>query len=522
MSAPWPDLPRWRLSAAGLALVAAFAVLAGRFWHPYYGFTKFVQLDEADQKSAIHEIREHPVFAYRGFNGYDGAAYTQLAFHPLLDSAELKPALDNLPYRARRILGSALAWLLAGGQPERIARTYAALNLGVWLALAALLWRVLPVTDALSWVAWAGVLFSAGALHSVRLALTDLLAVTLVTASLWLGERGRGKGALGMLAAAGLARETALAGIVALWRGPRHSPRAWLGNFLRTGVVTLPLLVWMIYVRWRAGAADQGLGNFTWPVVAWLEKWSETAADYVRHPEFRGLITTTLFATIALTAQAAYLLRRPRWSDGWWRAGLAGVVMMAMLGTAVWEGHPGAVTRVLLPMSVAFAVLVVRERANWGWVATGSLTVFSGVLALWQVPHEPRELAAGRFSGGAFVAQIEDGWFGIERQKYAVWSWAANEGTLNLETSPRATAPLRVRLKVNAITPREIEVRCGGAVLFRGNVTSQSAWLDLPAVPAVAPGRLRLELRSVAPPLPESNQPGARALGFALHGVELR
>src|SRR5262249_34867587 len=111
--------------AAGLAIVG-FAWLAGRFWHPYYGFTKFVQLDEADARNGIHEIREHPVFAYEGFNGYDGAAYTQIAFHPLLDAPELQPALGNVPYRARRILGSALAWLVAGGNPARIANVYAA------------------------------------------------------------------------------------------------------------------------------------------------------------------------------------------------------------------------------------------------------------------------------------------------------------------------------------------------------------------------------------------------------------
>ena len=167
------------LAAAALAVIA-FALLAGRFWHPYYGFTKFVQLDAADARSGIPEIREHPVFAYDGFNGYDGAAYTQIAFYPLLDSPDLQPALGNVPYRARRILGSALAWVLAAGNPARIANTYAALNLAVWLVLAVTLWRVLPVRDARSWLAWAGVMFSAGALHSVRLALTDLLAATLV------------------------------------------------------------------------------------------------------------------------------------------------------------------------------------------------------------------------------------------------------------------------------------------------------------------------------------------------------
>jgi hypothetical protein len=522
MSALRSSLLRWRWQAAGLGLVAAFAVLAGRFWHPHYGFTRFVQLDAADRQTAIRELREYPVFYYEGFNGYDGAAYTQIAFHPLLAAPELQTAIDNLPYRARRILGSALAWLLAGGDPARIAHTYAALNLGVWLLLAAVLWRVLPVTDARSLAAWAGVLFSAGALHAVRLALTDLLATALVTMALWLGEKGRPRTALGALAAAGLARETALAALVALWQGPWRSARAWTGNLVRTGLVALPLLAWMLYVRWRIGAGNQGLGNLTWPVVGWVEKWGETVTDYARHPEFGWLITTTLLATIGLTVQAAFLLRRPRWKNGWWRAGLTGVALMVMLGTAVWEGHPGAATRVLLPMTVSFAVVAVRAGASWRWIAAGSLPVFSGVLALWHVPPAALELDAGRIAGGSYVAKIGDGWYGLEEGRGATWAWSAGPATLVVETSPRATTPLRLRLNVRAFTPRTLEVREGDTILFRGPVTTSYTWIDLPALVPRQQGQLHLELRSPEPPVPENTQPGSRGLAFALRAIEGR
>jgi len=521
MSTLWRGFLRWRWQAAGLGLVAAFAVLAGRFWHPYYGFTKFVQFDEYDARSGISEVRAQRIFVYPGFSGYDGGAYTQLAFHPLLDSPELERAIDNLPYRARRILGSALAWMLAGGDPARIATTYAGLNLAVWLVLAAVLWRVLPVTGERSWVAWAGVMLSAGVLHSVRLALTDLLATTLFVTALWLGERGLAKTALGILAISGLARETALAGVVGLWRGPWNSPRSWLGNGLRSVVVALPLLAWTVYVRLKTGATDQGLGNFTWPLVAWLEKWGETVVDYVRHPEFSWLITTTLLATVALTVQAAYLIRRPQWCDGWWRAGAGGVVMMALLGTAVWEGHPGAATRVLLPMSVAFAVLAVRARAGWGWIAAGSLSVFSGVLVLWEVPNDPREIAAGRSAVGAYIVQVQSGWHGVERRGRAAWSWAETRGEIVITPAQRGAAARQVRLRVRAITPREIEVRDGEHVLWHGGVGLQPEWIEVSAPPR-EDGRFQLELRTAAAPQREHSRPGARALGFALSGVEVR
>jgi hypothetical protein len=520
MTQLWPELRRWRIAAAGLAAVAAFLILAGRFWHPYYGFTKFVQLGEQDAQRGIHEIRDYPVYAYPGTHSYDGAAYVQIAFHPSLRSPELEGAIGNVPYRARRILGSALAWTLAGGTPSRIAGIYAGLNLAVWLAFAFLLWRVLPVVDARSWLAWAGVLFSAGALHSVRLALTDLLAATLLTGALALGERGRAGGAVGLLAAAGLARETALGAVAGLWRGPWNSARAWTRNLAIAAAVALPLVAWMTYIRWKAGSADQGFGNFAWPLMGWIEKWPATLAEYRQHPNFRWLTITTLLATIGLTVQAVFLLRRRRDESAWWRAGLASVALMAIVGTAVWEGHPGAVTRVVLPLGIAFAVLAVRERAGWAWLAGASLTVFSGVLALWHVPADEHEVAAGRYAYGAYVARVDSGWFGVERLRRNAWAWSGERGNLVIDTSRRGSLPMRVRLKLGAITPREIEVRAGTAVVWRGLVGEKPAWIEIPSVPRER-GRIVLAITSAVAPVRESAAPEARALGFALHGVQL-
>ena len=36
---------------------------------------------------------------------------------------------------------------------------------------------------------------------------------------------------------------------------------------MRAGLSLLPLLLWILYIRWKVGPADQGFGNFTWPVV---------------------------------------------------------------------------------------------------------------------------------------------------------------------------------------------------------------------------------------------------------------
>lgn len=520
MNAPWiAALLRRRIVLAGWVLALGFAVLAGRFWHPHYGFTRFIQLDEADRRSGIREMRENPVFWYAGENGYDGAAYAQIAFHPTLDSEELKAAVGHLSYRARRILLGALAWALSAGDPARIAGTYAALNLAVWAALALLLWRILDVSDARGLVAWAGVMFSAGALHSVRLALTDLLAATLAAWAVSAGERGRGGPAAVLIGAAGLARETALTAVAALWR-PKAGTTIGRG-FRLAGLAVVPLALWLGYVRWRLGPADQGFGNFTWPVVAWIDKWVEVIAAFPRHPDFRWLVTTTFLATVGLTAQAAYVLRRARPDDAWWRLGAAQVLLMALLGTAVWEGHPGAATRVLLPLGIVFAVLAVRDRASWRWLVAGGLVVFAGVEALRDVPAAPREISAGRFTGGSYSARLADGWHGREQHGNSVWAWSVGAAAVEIETAGLpADARVKVRLEMRGISARPLEVWQGESRVWTGEISTARAWIELPPLKKPPAGDLRLELRSPAGPVAEGVG-GGRSLSFALSGVKV-
>ena len=314
MSQLLQSLRRHGLRIAGLASIALFLALVARFWHPVYGLTVFYQLDAPNDDLKIAVFRELPVYVHRDTGGYDGLYYAQIAHDPTLRDPQLPRAMDNFAYRARRILPPTLAWLAGLGEPAWIISAYAWLNVAAWLALAAVLWRLLPVTDARSWLAWAGILFSAGALSSVRLALTDLVALTLLAAALLALERGRARTGLGTLALAGLARETSLlAGVTALGQ-PWFSWR----NILRLVLVALPLAAWLAYVRAVVGPADAGWANFTWPGVALGEKLGAAVGAIVTIAD-QPLAWTTLLATVALLVQAGFFLvhRQPR--DRWWR-----------------------------------------------------------------------------------------------------------------------------------------------------------------------------------------------------------
>jgi len=84
-------------------------------------------------------------------------------------------------------------------------------------------------------------------------------------------------------------------------------------------------------------------------------------------------------ALVSLTVQAGFLLARREWGSPWWRAGAAYCALMPILSYPVWEGDPGAIMRVVLPMSVAFNVLLVRSRWFWPLVVAGNLSVLHGI-----------------------------------------------------------------------------------------------------------------------------------------------
>ena len=523
-----PSLPpRRRFYLGAGAIVLLFVILVARFWHPAYGFTAFLQFDSSDVPNEIHEMAAAPVYVYPGNDGYDGFSYAEIAFHPLLDSPELKPALGNVPYRARRILNSALAWAIAGGRADKIAHTFAALNLPLWGLFALLCWKVLPVRDVRGWWLWTGLVLSAGVLHSVRLALTDLLGVLLLGACLWQRETGR-PGSLATLAAGGLARETILTGVVSLWLGPWNSGRAWLRNAGRTLLAALPLALWLAWVRHAAGSAPPGFGNFTWPVIGWWEKWQQSVVALRSQPQFFWINLATLLALFGLSLEAWYIIRRPRWGNPWWRAAAVGVLMLLCFGTSVWEGNPGAAHRVLLPLSLAFAVLALRERASWRWVMVGNLSVLSGVIALWTPPHDPREIGAGRTAGAPYVIRLGTGWYGSEEARSKRWSWTAREGDLDFRLWPgEASAPAaKLRLGLRALSPREIEISSDAGVLWHGTVGTKLEWIE---VERAAPARrnlgeggdVALHLRSSAPPVREGPAADARELGFAIYNPAL-
>jgi hypothetical protein len=515
---PSARLPLARSRTLRVVLLLAFAWLGLRFWNAYYGFTQFLQIDAEMAAQIVPALREAPVFIATDAGGYDGGYYAQIATNPALDPAILHPAIDDAGYRARRILLGAVAWVLGGGDAVRVAHAYAGLNVGLWFVLAAVLWRVFPAGSSRDDLAWAALLFGAGVLFSVRLALTDLAALLLTAGAVLAAERGRTGAAAGLIGLGGLTRETAVLGIAALAGRRLDGARAHARTAGWAVLALAPLALWLAYIHYRLGDSGAGQRNLTWPLAGWVARWSELARGF----ETTGnpwLTAGCVLEQVALTVQVAYLAWRARWECRWWRVGAAYLLLFAVLGHAVWGGFPNAATRVLLPLTLAFNVRVVRDGAHWAWLILGNLSVLAGLHACLQPPGSPHQLPMPSTWEQRYCLETDARWSVAEENRGHRWAWCADEGGLHVRTWPHRAAA-RLELQLRAVTPREIEVRHAGRVVWRGEVGDRPQWIALPELPFER-GGLRLELRSPAPPVGEGAADTARHISFACFGARL-
>jgi hypothetical protein len=369
----------WRY-APHAVLAAVFAVSVAQFYRPDTGLTAFIQFGEAFQPRAIEAVRNVPRAVETRY-GYDGQFYAQLSLDPFLRRQDTRRALDSPGYRARRILLPWIASLAGVGGAWWALQAYAVLNVVSWVVLAWLLLRWLPPVSARSTAGWAACMFSHGLITSVTMAVTDGPSVLLIAGSVLAAEAARPRVAAVILAISGLARETNLLGAVAL-APPRLRTAGWLPIAGRLAIVAMPLSLWLLYL-WSIGASPFGSGarNFGLPLAGYLEKIMATAGE-LSLSGWSSFARVSLLSLVALTTQAIVLFYLRQTESRWWRIGIAYAGLMLFLGPAVWEGYPGAVIRVVLPMTVAFNILLLRVRPFWPLWLLGNANLVFGFTAI--------------------------------------------------------------------------------------------------------------------------------------------
>ena len=506
--------------------VGFFLWRTAHFYVPGKGFTYLIRFGDELGRPRIRELQAADYYVHRNSYGYDGQYYAQLAVKPRPADQDLQAAMDNLPYRARRILFCWTAHGLGLGRPRWVLEAYALQNVIAWLLLAWVLLRWFPPTNAGNVVRWAGTMFAWGLMQSVSEALPDGPSLLLIAGGVALAEQGRPWLSAGLLGVAGLGRETnLLAGLI-------HLPgKDWSGREIwravgRGALIAAPLAVWL---AWLWGAAREpgnaGLSNFAPPFAGYLHKWSETLGN-LRAGGWNSPARWSLLLLISVSAQFLLIVLRPQWTSRWWRIGAAYAVLMVFLGDGVWEGFPGATARVLLPLTLAFNV--VAPRGRWWWMVLlvagnlSALSVGSQMAAPGSRSYrvEVAPAIAGDPAGEAIAVTFGAGWYESEESTFEYWRWS--QGAAEIVIHNRRATPLTVELDfdLRAVDERTVRVFQGPTLRWEGTVSREGTSVHLRPV-TLAPGNNAWSFDSNAPPrTPRGDM--LRPIAFNLRNLVIR
>lgn len=508
------------------AVVALFLWTLAQFYIPGKGLSYLIAFGDNQEKVRLTKIHKLDYYVSKASAGYDAQFYVQIAMDPSLQNQGLKRAVDNLPYRGRRILFAATAYAFGLGQPAWILQAFAVQNAVTWFLLAALLLHWFPPRSWDNFIRWAGTLLSIGVCLSFRNALFDGPSLLLIAFGVYLLDKGRPWLSTAVFAVSGLGKETNLLGSAALLPKFSDGGRAW-GLAMLRGLLTLtPLALWVVYIALFVGGKvdDPGARNFDLPFSGYGRKWQEIMESW---PEFSAVNTGPLWSVlmlVALTVQFLYLLLRPQWSQAWWRIGISYAVLMIFLGDAVWEGYPGAASRVLLPLQLAFNVLVPAGRA-WGLVLVlGNLTMLAAPAAL-ESPMGEGYLIRGPdalvYGAGRQKLSVEfsDDWYPVERHNNDYWCWSAGSTGLTVLNPQAMPLVVRLRFTLNVNATRNVRLQLNGTSLWAtemGNHDSLNVVLNELVLP---PGASALDFSTDTPSSRVGSDP--RLLAFRLQNLRL-
>jgi len=509
----WLITPRgargWRPGWGALYVLAGIGLLTKltEYHVPEYGFTYLIgQGDEPARE--FDWIEERDVTVYRHFrsSGYDAQYYAQLAIDPALQDPTLTQSVDNLPYRARRILLPWTAYLFGLGQPNWVLNIFAVQNIVCWFLLGWVLLTWFPPTSLDRTFRWLGIMLSAGIWFSAFSSLVDGPSLLLLALALRWIEQNKPWRATALLALSGLAKETNLLGAAALAPGRWNDWRGWGGAVLRGGLVAVPLVAWFLFLRWRF--ADEGslagARNFAVPLTDYWDRWVVLVSGALNGEIPWKFLSSGLATHLSITVQVVFLLLWWQWKRPAWRLTVPFAALALVLGNAVWEGYPGASSRVLLPLLLGFNLLVPLGRRWWPILILGNLTMLVGPTAL-----EPRagetysvrvlnlQVLPAEYADRTVVVEFPRPWYRAESNRQRQWRWSEDDADIILRNPYPWPLSLEIRGQWSAQTNRTARVMQEGALLWEQSIGMEAKDWRLTGI-MLQPGENRLRIESDA------------------------
>jgi hypothetical protein len=147
---------------------------------------------------------------------------------------------------------------------------------------------------------------------------------------------------------------------------------------------------------------------------------------------------------------------------------------MAFLGPSVWAGYPPAAARVLLPMTLAFNILVPRGRRWWFVLILGNLNVLASPDVLRLPSREsyrlegPRELRMVISNGNVVKPVFDDRWYPPENSSFEFWRWSDGPSTMVLHNPQDFGLIADITFSVRANDVRSLSISQAGRLLWEG------------------------------------------------------
>ncbi len=516
----------WLLIYSAIGLYFLATLLANL--SPGEGFTSMLQVGEKFYERATPSFRETSPRIFENSSGYDAQFYAQLALDPSLQDPGFARAIDNFPYRARRILMPATAWALGLGKPNWIVNLYPLINPICWILSAILLTHWLPPKNFQNLIRWAGILLSWGWATSIQSSLTDGPAATLTLFALYLLSKKHPISASWSIAASILTKDTSLLTSAALLPTKKLSIQTLAKSGTLIALSLTPIAIWGIYMHSLDLSADSlGSRNFSLPFVA-LSQHAIAIYETTRaQPHWANILLA--LGTLATFLQIIFLLVYPQWKSQWWRCGIGFAILGSILGSAVWEGTPSAAPRVLLALHIAFNMLVPRGKAWLPLLLLANISVldFSERLRPAHPSAHNQKLTATKdflsvappLSHDSFHLVFQEGWETLELYRDLKWRWTLGEANIELHNLSSAPIVATTTLRISTHYTRTGKLLLNGVEVFE---FQQSPTLEEFTSPPLTllPGKNRLTFSGT--PLGKSPSPtDKRQLGLSLFQIKL-
>ena len=156
-------------------------------------------------------------------------------------------------------------------------------------------------------------------------------------------------------------------------------------------------------------------------------------------------------------------------------------------------------------------------------LAAGLVVAFGVWYALPHSGPPPQALAICDEADLLILAEPGEGFYGVERKADRRWSWAGGPATLVLRRLDQSTTPqpLRLRFNLHSLTAREVTVRFGDFVLWKGLLSGTAkSKVDIPTFTMTGPmAAIMLTSDQPGSLVPSGHDP--RPLAFAVYDLEV-